>query len=255
VAASFDPSEVVPFYFHDEKLYFAGVGMNKSQSLSEFTLPNFDCNKLMDKAEDPKQAEHILFGNHPVWFAKLRGKKEDVILKMLKVTLPVPADGQYIENFGRVFGDPRKNDSSVFFPSSSCAFSADLGPYFSGLTTYFLIDKESKAVTPYFAIAFYKPQLPGSVISTNVLIEKIRASLGEDYSVAAKDSATTIIALEKITKIDEDGDPQAPCTVPRKHKFLAVVKARTEGATEPEFLLVANLTQLCDYGDRLSRRL
>jgi hypothetical protein len=255
IAASFDPSESFPFFVHEEKVYFAGIGMNKSQSIADFSLPNFDCTKLKEQAENPEHAEHILFGNHPVWFAKLRGKKEEAILRLLKASLPIPEEGLAVENFGRVFGDPTKNDSSVFFPSSSCVFSGELGTYFSGLTSYFLIDKESKAVTPYFAIAFYKPQIGGKGATTAVLAERMLASLGDGYVTAAEDGQRTMLAVEKITKFDDDGDPKDLCKVPRKHKYLAIIKARAEGSTEPEFLLVANIPQLCDYGDRLSRRL
>jgi hypothetical protein len=255
VAAAFDPSEILPFFAYEEKLYFAGIGMNMSQSVTDFSPPNFDCSKLKEKVEDPKQAEHILFGNHPIWFSKLRGKTEPVILKLLKANLPIPPDGQYIDKFGRIFGDPTKPDATVFFPSSSCVFSSELGSYFSGLTTYFLIDSESKAVTPYFAIAFYKPELSPKIVSTPLLVDKLLASLGEGYSASSPDGQRTVLSLEKITKFDEDGDPRDLCKVPRKHKLVAIVKSRSAGSQEPEFVLVANVSQLCEYGDRLSRRL
>lgn len=256
IASSFNADEPIPFYLHNEKLNFAGIGLNTTQNISDFAPPNFDCSRLKEKTATPQDAEFILFGNHPAWFEKFNGKVSDAQLQQLKVRLPVPDEGQYIPGFGQLFGNPRKKDSTVFFPSSNCSFSGDLGPHFSGLTAYYLLDEKAKTATPYFAIAFYKPQIGDPTITVDQIVAKLQPSFGKNSVVTREPGDTkTILADEKITSFDEEGDPRNVCKPPRKHKFIAVIKARTLETPAAEFVLIANIAQLCDFGDRLSRRL
>ena len=42
---------------------------------------------------------------------------------------------------------------------------------------------------------------------------------------------------------------------PRQHRFVGIVQAHKDKPNKPEYLILANVKNLCDFGDRLAKRL
>ena len=62
-----------------------------------------------------------------------------------------------------------------------------------------------------------------------------------------------IISNHKIRAFDSEGDPFNLCRQPRKHDFIAMI--RKQDKTHPQYLLLANLKNLCSYGDHAAKAL
>ncbi len=259
VAATFDASQAIPVFVDRGRIYFAGMGLNDSIPVKGLTSPNYDCKHVKDAIENDDKGEFILFGNHPSVFTGFA----DLPLKKLLQPLGQGKSkdkGQSvfkIAGFGRIFGDLKSKSAAVFFPSASCVFSRNLGDLLAGISIYYLIDKDSKVAVPYFGTIFYKKQA-SSTAPTSKVIETLIQYLGEDFKVVNKNSDVTFIASESITEFDEEGDPKNVCRKPRPNQMIAAVKSRQgddKGNMAPQYLLLANIKNLCDHGDRLIRRL
>lgn len=257
MAGTFDPTQPVPVLFENKKVFLAGIGLNDPMTIKSMPPPNFDCKNVKDALQSDEKAEYILFGNHPSSFA---GFADLSIKKLLK---PIgPAKGKEkqaafkIDGLGRLFGDVKSKTSSLFFPSASCIFNRSLGDAFAGISVYYLIDYETKTAIPYFGILFYKKKAP-SVVASKV-IETFSKYLGEGYKVVSKNNEVSFIAADTLSQFDEEGDPQNVCRKPREHHIIGAVKFRdgdASGSDSPQYLLLANIKNLCDHGDRLTRRL
>lgn len=249
-AASFDPAEPLPFFVEGGQVFFAGVGLNRPSPVSALTPPNFDCAKLTTIAKSPEQAQYFLFGNHPSMFAGLDDKKGSALMKALRLTKP-SKKGADVNGFGRVFGDPGKASGMAFFPTAACDFDSELGDIFAGLSAYYLIDAASSAVFPYFGIAYFKQGQ--TAVTTPKLVQRIVKLLGPNFKPQKKDAQVTFIAAGALSEKDEEKDPKNLCLQPRQHRFVGVVQSRPGGG--PEYMLLANVKNLCDFGDRLAKRL
>ncbi|MEZ4742398.1 MAG: hypothetical protein R3B45_08125 [Bdellovibrionota bacterium] len=254
-AASFDPENAIPFFVHKKRIFFAGIGFNKSIPLKDLELPNFDCQNAISQMENPEKAEYILFGNSPRSFEKLRGKKRKALNSLLGKRGWSSEEGVHVKRFGKIYGDPIGSDSAVFFPSASCVFSGPLGEIFEGITAYYLLDSQDKSLTPYFNVAFYKPEVNAQHITAEQIVEKTLKALGSNFSIMHQNKARTIIATHKIRSFDNEGDPKNICNSPRKHDIIAIIKNRADSQHLPHFVLLANTKQLCEYGDKVSNRL
>jgi len=251
VAASFNEKEPVPFFVKDNQLYFAGIGLNKSMPAGSISPPNFDCSTIPNIIKDPKSAQYILFGNHPRTFAGLDRLKGKDLNKALKFKAP-STNGVDIASFGRLFGVPTNSTGVVFFPSANCAFDGRLGKIFSGLSSYYLMDGANSLVTPYFGIAYYRAAQ--TRVKTNDLIEQAKADLGTAFKTFTKNKNVTFIAATDVSETDAEQDPKNLCRKPRKHQIVAVVQGKKDNPTQPDYMIMANIKNLCDYGDRMAKR-
>lgn len=252
LAASFDPNNPTPIFVESGQVYFAGIGMNKQVPAASLNPPNFDCEKLQGVARSPKDAQYFLFGNHPRMFTGLADQKGPALVKTLKFTKPAPK-GFDVAGFGRVFGDPKESSGVVFFPSASCDFDAELGETFGGISAYYLLDTQSSSVVPYFGITYYKQDQ--KAISTPKLVQQLIKELGPSFKSYSKNSQVTFVAAASVTETDDEEDPKNLCKQPRQHRFVAVVQGRKDAPNQPEYMLMANIKNLCDFGDKLSKRL
>lgn len=252
LAASFDPNEPVPIFVDQGQIYFAGIGLNKQVPTSSLNPPNFDCENLATIARNPAQAQYFLFGNHPRMFAGLADLKGAALTKAMKFAKP-QTKGVDVTGFGRVFGDPKASSGVVYFPSSSCNFDADMGGTYSGLSAYYLLDGPSSTVMPYFGIAYFKQDQ--KAITTPKLVQGLIKELGSSFKSYAKNSQVTFVAAAGVTETDDEDDPKNLCKQPRQHRFVAVVQGRKEAPNQPEYMLLANVKNLCDFGDKLGKRL
>lgn len=252
LAASFDPNAAIPFFVDNGQIYFAGIGLNKSQPVTSLSPPNFGCDKLNNVAKNPASAQYLLFGNHPRTFSGLAEKKGDALMKALTITKP-KEKGIDVEGFGRVFGDPKSASGTVFFPSSSCDFDSDPGENFAGLSAYYLLDAQGSIATPYFGIAYYKQSQ--SSVTTGKLVQGIIRELGSSFKSFKKNDTVTFVAAASVSETDAEQDPKNLCKQPRQHRFVAVVQGRKDQPSSPEYVILANIKALCDFGDKMSKRL
>lgn len=259
VAASFDREQQVPFFVSEGQLFFGGVGMNKVQSAATLDPPNFDCDRLNKSILNPLEAQYILFGNHPKVFKGLGPLSVENLAKTLQIESPAKANskkGAGTNGFGRVFGSLDKESSTVFFPAAACDFDGQLGKSFSGLSAYYLIDKGSGEVTPYFGIAHYRPGVKDLTTKELVtkLIEVMNAG-GTGYHAIIKNDTTAFVASNDFAEFDDEKDPRNVCKDPRPNPLIGIVQAAKDNPAKPRYLVVANVKNLCEYGDRLASRL
>jgi hypothetical protein len=252
VAASFDPDVPLPVFVEQGQLYFAGVGLNKPAPLASLSPPNFDCESLAAVADNPSSAQYFLFGNHPRTFAGLADLKGPALAKTLRFTKPA-AKGVDVAGFGRVFGDPKTSSGVVFFPSAACHFEADTGDTFAGISAYYLLDGPADTATPYFGIAYYKQEQ--KAVTTPKLVAGLLKELGSAYKSYSKSSQVTFIAAASVSETDDEDDPKNLCRQPRQHRFVAVIQSRKDAPNQPEYMLLANVKNLCDFGDKVGKRL
>ncbi|MFK7823065.1 MAG: hypothetical protein AB8G05_02845 [Oligoflexales bacterium] len=255
LATSFDAANPIPFSLLKSQYFFSGIGFNKPLSLRELDLPNFDCSKVKPAVKKPQNAEFFLFGNHPQMFKAFSRWNSKKVSKRLGLPLEIPPDGHYVENLGKVFGNIRTKAATVYFPSASCVFSGPLGTNFTGLSVYYLIDSKRQLLLPYFSIAFYHPNF--SAISKTQMGEEVQKMFAENGSKDHKKDSISelidVIATSKIKEFDEEGDPRNLCASPRKHRFIAVLKGRKNEIDKLEYLIMANVKNLCSFGDRITR--
>lgn len=253
IGASFDPNAPLPIFLAGQQAFFAGLGLNKALKLSEMDLPNFTCDRFGEATADiPNKAQHILFGNNPKMF--LSGSDQSKFLDELKKAMGKPKKGAKnvdVSGLGRVFGDPTTAQSMIYFPSAPCDFKGVLGPAYSGMSIYYLPDLKAKTATPYFGIVYYKAGQ--QVHQTQQIVARLLAKLGKAYKAYTKDQQTVFIAATSFQEVDQERDPRNICKAPRPHQWVAVVRTLSSDHNAPEYLLLANVANLCDYGDRQAK--
>ena len=252
IATTFDPDQPLPFFAEAGQLYFASIGLNRSQPLSALAPPNFSCDKLQAAAHNPLEAQYFLFGSQPREFAGLADLKGSELTELLKMSKPAPG-GFDSAGFGRVFNDPRAASGMVYFPTAACDFEAEPGELLAGLSAYYLIDQSATSATPYFGIAYYKQDQRRT--TTAKLVQGLIQILGPTYKSTAKNDYVTFIAAAGLAEVDEEQDPKNLCKQPRQHRFIAIVQGRKDKPSKPEYVMLANVKNLCDFGDRLAKRL
>ncbi len=252
VAASFDKQDPVPFFKFKEKIYFAGIGLNLSFPVKTLDAPNFSCKRPVEFIYRTRDAD-VFFGNHINVFKNLTNVNGKQVASMIKAPKKIPKEGFHNDNLGRIFGKLRRNEGIVYFPAAPCHFDASLGEIYSGLSTFYLLDPKASAVSPYFGVAYYKEESDEPELVS--LVEQTINRLGKKYKIVHRKDDKLIIATHEINSFDDEGDPLDLCLQPRDNKVIAIIKTRGKNSDKPEYLLLANIAKLCEYGDRLSTRL
>jgi hypothetical protein len=255
IAGNFNPNDPFPFQFSAEhKVSFAGVELNLPVPRAELDPTNFTCAPVQEAFENPANARYMFFGNHPRLFGDLVdiSRKSDLYALFKIKGLPTPRTD--VPQFGRIEGDPARKEALVYFPTGQCDFERSVGQVFQGLQLHYLIDSEQQLAIPYVAVAYYQPSLEW--ITAAEIEKKIRAAMGDQTQLTLKKGdATRFLSATPITEFDGEGDPIHLCKKPRKHDFLAIVRASKGFGSPPDYLLLANIKNLCEYGDRLAQRL
>jgi hypothetical protein len=263
----FAPDNPAPFLVEQGQLYFAGIGINRSQPTSQINPPNFVCTRLQNASKSIASAQYLLFGNHPSTFRGFKNKSPDDILSALGEGLRPSgsAGGKKARNrstresgldyvgFGRIYDKPTSSKALTFFPVAACDFNSETGPQFGALSTYYLIDALAASVTPLFGIAYFKENQ--TMFTTNDVEEALKKQLGNEFNIIKKNDSTSFLAISIPEEFDEEGDPKNLCKEPRNHKFFGIVQGQKSKANRPDFVLLASVKNLCDFGDRLSLRL
>lgn len=251
--ATFDPQDPVPIFVAGWQAVFAGVGLNRSIHMPGTDIPNYNCSHLQNAFSNvSKNAQHILFGNHPRMF--LKGAEQQKFLKALQSANSQGAKGvkfNDISGFGRLFGDPNKDQAIVYFPSSSCDFEGNSGQIFSGMSLYYLTDVKNHMAAPYFGIAYYRQGQKS--VTTPELVAEVSRRLGSEFKAYSKDVNTVFISSTPFKEVDRERDPRNICELPRQHRYVAVIHTVKGSPNVPEYLLLANIRNLCEYGDLQAR--
>ena len=251
--ATFELEEPVPLFVAGAQAVFAGVGLNRSIHVPGTDIPNYNCLRLQNAFSNiPKNAQHILFGNHPRMF--LKGPEQQKFLQVLQAAYAKGSKrSKYndISGFGRLFGDPSKDQSIVYFPSSSCDFEGTTGQIFMGMSLYYLADVKNHMAAPYFGIAYYRQGQKS--VTTPELVAEVSRRLGPDFKAYSKDVNTVFISSTPFKEVDRERDPRNICELPRQHRYVAVVRTVKGSPNVPEYLLLANIRNLCDHGDLQAR--
>ncbi|MCX6104341.1 MAG: hypothetical protein NTY08_00730 [Proteobacteria bacterium] len=257
VATTFLPNQPFPLLVDGEMAYFAGIGLNRTHPAATLTPPNFDCHKIKEALPNIKHADYSLIGNHPELFSGLAELKAADLVTTLKLKKPTKVgikEGIDVAGFGRLFYDPRKPEAAtVYFPAAACNLQVEPGPIYSGLSTYYLLDQAASTVTPYFAIAYYRKDQ--KAVTTANLIQKLNLALGSEFKVFHRNDSVTFIAAESLPETDDEHDPKNLCRQPRPHQLLGIIQAHKDKLSQPEYLILANIKNLCEFGDRLAKRL
>jgi hypothetical protein len=264
---TFNPKNPVPFVLRGEQLFFAGAGLNRSHSIraQEDEDPNhglfmgdnfgnFSCTSLYKTMFRELQPEYLLFGNDPFVYTPLRHARREDFLKSVglgsALTKPKTTLLSMHRDFGELYFEPATQETINYFPMSYCNFDRALGPIFEGMKIYYLVDRVSTQVTPYFGTAFYRDS---SRIPVKDLAEQIRTQLGQQYQIFHPRAGVTLISQVEPTIFDKEGDPKNVCQSGQQSPYMAVINER-EQTGMAAYTLLANISNLCRYGDKISSR-
>ena len=243
------PSDMLPFTIQDEQLFFAGIGLNKPQATAALSPPNFNCKQLLEGVRNQAGLKHILFGNHPRFFAGLSALSGADLRRLFPVESP-SARGVDLDGYGRVYGDPGKPSATVFFPSGNCSFEGPVGPKVAGLGAHYLIDTAGSIAMPYFGIIYYRDHADGP--TTSEIVKQLARSLGPTFKEIPKSEDVRFIASSDFAEKDDEKDPKNLCKSPRSHTYIGLVQSVPGKPQKPSFALVANVKNLCEFGDRMT---
>ncbi|MCX6129156.1 MAG: hypothetical protein NTX25_08865, partial [Proteobacteria bacterium] len=143
-----------------------------------------------------------------------------------------------------------KQETLNYFPLGFCSFSRKLGMIFEGIKIYYLVDRPFTQVTPYFGTAFYRAdvQLPISNLA-----EEIRRTLGDQYHIYKTGSGAHFISQFEPKEFDSEGDPKNLCQSNQTPPYVAIITER-KGTGFAAYTLLANISNLCRYGDKIASR-
>ena len=262
-AGIFDPEQTFPFFIDREQLFFAGIDMNRTIPVQKLSsIPNFKCARPRSAAKDPGLGEYFLFSNDPkVFLDQAKYDEFERSVRDLSGSVQVEAgrESYMVSSIGKFYkNDAKQNLSSVddlYFTTAPCVFSGQGGKYFSGFSLYYLVDSVEKSVTPYVGIAFFKSQKSAHDSSkASFLKDEMVRNLGEGYSIVHTSRRLFFATSQELTDVDSEGYPKNLCREPRKQDFIGLVSDLGKGDESPNYILIANLKNLCTFGDRVVQR-
>jgi hypothetical protein len=264
---TFNPKNPVPFILRGEQVFFAGAGMNRSHPVraEEDDNPNnglfmsdnfgnFSCDTLFKTMFREQQPEYLLFGNDPFVYTPLRHARREEFLKSMGLAAalnkPKSLLVSFHKDFGEVHYEPKADEMLNYFPLGFCSFDRKLGAVYEGIKIYYLTDRSSTQVTPYFGTAFYRNE--SQLIASN-LAEQIRVALGNQYRIFKTKPGVSLISQIEPKLFDKEGDPKNICQSDQSSPYMAMVVER-EKTGLAAYSLLANVSNLCRYGDKISSR-
>lgn len=259
---SFDPKATVPIALKDDKAFFAGVGMNEATLMKEDedddnenalymgeNFGNFSCAPLYGAMFDEDPPEYTLFGTDPLLFNPLKNVSKEAFVKA--INYPAKKPKSFVtKDFGEIAYDAKTDSYLSYLPSSYCFFDRKIGNVFEALKVYYLLDRESKTVIPYFGVGFYKQK---TAVQSKDLAEEIRSRLGTKYVTSELKPGVYIIATHNNFEVDVEGDPKNLCQKSALSPYVSLVVTR-EASKLAAYSLLANTANLCRFGDRLASR-
>ncbi|MBC7660641.1 MAG: hypothetical protein H7249_13180 [Chitinophagaceae bacterium] len=261
---SFDAKSAIPIAIRENKAFFAGVGMNEITLMKENeddetpsaqymgeNFGNFSCSPLYGTMFNETPPEYTLFGNDPFNYSPLRNVSKEAFFKAIAYPSGPKKPASFIsKDFGEITLDPKTGNYLNYLPSSYCFFNRKIGSVYEALKVYYLLDRDSKSVIPYFGVGFYKAQ---TLIPSRQLAEEIRTKLGPNYSTSELKPGVFIISTQKTFEVDGEGDPKNVCQKSNESPYVALVVTR-EASNLASYSLFANTGNLCRFGDRVASR-
>ena len=282
----FDPLSPVPIFLGQNEAYFAGAGLNMmrrievppkdgQQDTPTETAPktdstdlpvtrkpndfgNFSCDPLLETIQGTRPPEYLLVGNHPNAFTPIADLTMEKLRKILKITQsgkrPAPVADTPVKTkiFGEIYQAQSDSEISVFFPTSFCYFENRLSNLYEGIKLYYLVDESRKLAMPYFGIAFYRQD---ARVAVGTIIKKLAATLGPGFKQTVTKQGVHYFTRVPLLEFDEEGDPSNLCKDPRPHDYLALLKETQQPVKGAQFLIFANIHNLCTFGDMISKKL
>lgn len=259
---SYDPKANLPLALKDEKAFFAGVGMNEPTLMKESeddetvsaqymgeNFGNFSCTPLYGAMFDEDPPEYTLFGNDPLLFNPLKNVSKDAFIKA--INYPIKKPRTFVtKDFGEIAYDAKTGSYLSYLPSSYCFFNRKIGQVFEALKVYYLLDRETQTVIPYFGVGFYQDK---TAIEAKVLADQLRDKLGPNYKTSELKPGVFIVATQDRFELDAEGDPKNLCQNRAASQYVGLVVNR-EASKLAAYSLFANTANLCRFGDRLASR-
>jgi|GEM_PF-3153704 len=264
---TFNPKNPVPFILRGEQVFFAGAGMNRSHPIRaeedddpnnglfmSDNFGNFSCDTLFKTMFREQQPEYLLFGNDPFVYTPLRHARREEFLKSVGLAAAFNKPKSLLVSFHKDFGElhyePKTEETLNYFPMGFCNFDRKLGSVYEGIKIYYLIDRSSTQVTPYFGTAFYRNE---SKVTASDIAEQIRVALGNQYRIFKTKPGVSLISQVEPKFFDKEGDPKNICQTDQSSPYIAMVVER-EKTGLAAYSLLANVGNLCRYGDKISSR-
>lgn len=268
IEASFEPKRPIPFFVHEKKLFFAGVGLNDDVDTRQLKLPNFDCSRVSRSRADTTGLSPL--GQNPFRTSgrdtRLLRKAWTPWIKQAKALNPdAPVGQDSIEDFievrglGRLYLDKSADQPAeplVYSNTQPCVFEAETGNLFRGMAVHYLKQQGKKRGMPFYGVAFYRNDPP---VPTRALAKRVLEELGPNYRITSKAGGTLFASRAPLRERDSDGDPKNLCSAKNRntdHEWLAIIHpnqvAETGGNPQSmpssvQFLLVANIKNFCRY--------
>ena len=286
---SFDPLSPIPIFIDEKEAYFAGAGLNVIRRIE---LPpkegapgatpqtgappatggdvppilqkpnnfgNFSCDPLVEVFQGKRPPEVLLTGNHPHSFTPIADLPLNKFRKLLKIMppkgKPTPAQLEMpikVKMFGEIDYPFSDSNISLFFPTGFCYFENRMGNLFDGIKLYYLVDEMHRLAMPYFGIAFFKQE---AHLPVDVIVKKLSTVLGPSFKRIVTGQGIHYFTQAPLQEFDEEGDPSNLCKEPRAHTYLALFREMKQPAKGPQFLIFANIHNLCTFGDILLKKI
>ncbi len=254
----FSPQAYQPIRRYRGYIIFAGANLadtryfSKKQILSSsnysLNTSYFDCNKLKLVLTKKEKPEYLLFGNRLSHYIPLSNIPFPKLRQHLEPKLTKNTEDITHKTLGLLHFNKKDNNIISYLPSTPCSFQPDAQSPFEAVKLYYIPDVVKKTATPYFAIAFYKEN---SKIPLSQLTEEVSRELGDSFQVIRGKGDMTFIAEKPIQYFDHEGDPKDLCKFPREHSLVAAIASKQEYA---RYLLLSNIRNQCNMGDRLASR-
>ncbi len=225
------------------RITFAGIGLQKRIPINALPPPGFECNHLNEVIASKNGAIYALFGNDLQQFTKAR------LNRIRKNYGPFTKKGShsYLDRY-KVMYEAEGSKVSTYFPLGSCSYNRNLGKRYEALKVYYLLDLRKSIAIPYFAVAFYNEKTKGK---SPLVIESLLKELGKDYSASdGIRGSNTWIHENKLQGLNSEKGPFNICKPLESHKYVGMTHKARKNSEKLDYLLLANIRNLCDYGVR-----
>jgi hypothetical protein len=250
----FDARRGLPFALHRDEVWFAGSVLDdRTWTIDRLELPQFNCQAVKNAMAKPDTAQFILTGNQLKAFKGYATNGEALTSKVLR-TKPkkdrVTGNNYWpIKDMGRIYQKDKKSRALLYFATAACTYTGELGERITSLEIHMLLDFKRKVATPVYALAFFSNKFNENSSTALSQLSHIIAATNRSFM---EKRGLSILAQGKFYS-DLEGDPQDLCLGDRSNQWMAIAKHAKPAPDQPlSYIVVANVKNLCNYGDFLS---
>ena len=208
---------------------------------------NFDCTNPVNAKKNNKLIEYILVGNTIDSWRPFTYSDQKKLRKKLKLSKKNPKVISDI--LGELIYNKKSKEITNFLPSSFCYFDRKLDYSIDAIKTYYLLNFENNTATPYFGIAFYKDKKKPYVKK----LENLTKQKWPYNAIVTRNENYTLISQYEVTDYDIEGDPKNLCSGARANSEIVLI-GHFGGTKRADFIVVANIDNLCSFGDQAAQR-